>query len=486
MGLALAAIPPLPATAGPVAETTLFPAAIVDQIGSHTGTVSALAAKDQRGGENDAARYVQFGVTGGEDYQGYRSYFLPGAINPAGISTLTLIANVLGPSTATDAFTWSLYDWTTQQYEPLGTQNNCGGATGRFACGADKRGFKAWKWLQYTALGRPLSNYVNPGTGELRVLLSSANATSYLSVDFESLSVFSNSGSPGPPWVPPADVRWQWQIQAKAGRFPATGGIDVDVCEPSFLKGPCVQPDVFDIDLYVDGEITETWDGNTVSGDYVVATDALAAIHASGRRAIGYITVGDAENFRPDFQQMVDFDASCGGCFLGNAFSKTFPNEWYVNINNDAGQADFMLKMVQARIDRVAAAGFDSLEPDVDFISGNDSGFAISDETQILYNLAVAAMAHADGLSLALKSAVDLAGDPRLVAAFDYVIDEQCFQYKECAGYAAFQGAGKAIFNAEYKLSTKKFCADANAMNFNSIRKAKNFNLYDQPWKPCR
>jgi len=114
------------------------------------------------------------------------------------------------------------------------------------------------------------------------------------------------------------------------------------------------------------------------------------------------------------------------------------------------------------------------------------SGFRISDATQVAYNVSIAQIAHADGLSINLKSDVDEALDPQLIAAFDYVLDEQCFQYRQCENYAGFQAAGKSIFNAEYRVALGKFCSKANAMNFNSIKKDPNFSLYDLPYTPCR
>jgi hypothetical protein len=72
-----------------------------------------------------------------------------------------------------------------------------------------------------------------------------------------------------------------------------------------------------------------------------------------------------------------------------------------------------------------------------------------------------------------------------LVAA---AINEQCFQYKECnyppPGYPDWVASGKVVFNVEYKLSTGKFCPQANTWTFNSI--LKDTNLYDTPWTPCR
>ena len=471
---------------GPVTENILIPSTITDLVGRHTGSVHALGVKDQTGTANDPSKYVQFGVPAGQSYQGYRSYYLPTSVNPSKITTITMISNVFGPSSATDEFAWSIYNWTTSSYEKLGNQNNCGGTAGRFRCMADQHSFAAWKWIQYNVIGRPLASYINSHTREIRMQLASANESSYINMDYESISIYANSGRPGKPWIPPRDTRWQWQIQAKARVFTDTDGINVDVCEPTYEGGDCVKPDVFDIDLYVDSSITGTYDGDSVADDYLFTTDAVNAIHASGRHVIGYITIGDAENFRADYQQMVDFDAACEGCFIGNPFSQTFPNEWYVNINNGRGQADFMRKMVQARIDKVAAAGFDSLEPDVDNAFENNSGFNISGATQIAYNVSIAKIAHADGLSINLKSDVDQAMNPELISAFDYVLDEQCFQYNQCGNYAGFQQAGKSIFSAEYRVAPDTFCPKANAMNFNSIKKARDFSLYDLPWTPCR
>jgi hypothetical protein len=471
---------------GPVTEDILTPSVITDLVGTHTGSVHALSFKDQTGTANDPSKYVQFGVLEGQSYRGYRSYYLPASVNPSKITTITMISNVFGPSSATDEFAWSIYNWTTSSYEKLGNQNNCGGTAGRFPCTADQHSFAAWKWIQYNVIGGPLANYINSHTREIRVQLSSANESSYINMDYESISIYTNRGRPRKLWIPPRDARWQWQIQAKAGVFTGTDGINVDVCEPTYQGGNCVKPDVFDIDLYVDSSITGTYDGNTIADDYVFTTDAINAIHASGRHVIGYITVGDAENFRADYQQMVDFDAACRGCFIGNPFSRTFPNEWYVNINNGRGQADFMRKMVQARIDKVAAAGFDSVEPDVDNAFENNSGFNISGATQIAYNVSIARIAHADGLSINLKSDVDQAMNPDLISAFDYVLDEQCFQYNQCGDYSGFQQAGKSIFNAEYRVAPDTFCPKANAMKFNSIKKATDFSLYDLPWTPCR
>ena len=54
---------------------------------------------------------------------------------------------------------------------------------------------------------------------------------------------------------------------------------------------------------------------------------------------------------------------------------------------------------------------------------------------------------------------------------FDFAINEQCFEYGECAMLQPFIAAGKAVFNAEYTMDTSSFCAQAKAQGISAIRK---------------
>src|SRR5258708_38929033 len=102
-------------------------------------------------------------------------------------SPSTLIGASLCGRRPSDAFTWSIYNWSTASYETLGNQNNCGGVTGLHTCNADGQSFGNWKWLQYNALRATITNYVNSTTREIRLQLASSNASSYINVDWESV-----------------------------------------------------------------------------------------------------------------------------------------------------------------------------------------------------------------------------------------------------------------------------------------------------------
>jgi hypothetical protein len=465
--------------AGPVVtETRLTPNSVTDVIGTHSGSMSSLAVMDQSGVQNDSTKYVQFGVASGQQYSGYHSFIVPTTISLAQVTSLQFMANVFAPASSTDAFTWSIYNWSTASYETLGNQNNCGGVTGLHSCTADGTSFANWKWLQYNALGATLANYINTTTREIRLQLASSNASSYINVDWESVGVYSNKGA-GAIFQPPTAYRWQYQLSSNAtlgSQFPTTQGINVNVCQAPFTGGACGMPEIIDFDFYEDQSISGT-------NNFVYTTGAVQALHSSGRKAIGYVDAGDIEKVRADYQQYVDFDNACGGCLIGNPFSG-FRGEYMLNINNDKGQADFIRKMTQARTDRVAANGFDSVEFDVINNYQNKSGFTISYQTQEDFDVSLTKIAHSDGLSVPLKSNNGQAQDAIVVSSFDFVIDEQCNQYNFCNSYTGFQGANKSIFNVEYKLSTGKFCAGDNSMNFNGI--LKGVQLYDLPWSPCR
>jgi endo-alpha-1,4-polygalactosaminidase (GH114 family) len=471
-----------------VTLTVLAPSVLVDVTGTHEGSVDSLATRDQAGTADDPSRYVRLrGAEAG--YVGYRTYTLPSEVAPSSVTTITLTANFRGPIAAVKRWTWAIYDATHDAWIRLGTQDHCGGDAGTEQWPCDDLDRAPWKSIRLNVIrpvGVSLTDVVDPATGEIRVRLVS-RAPGSAKLDWEVLEIYSNDGVIDAPWAPPVGARWQWQLQGAPGRHLSTGGIAVGICQPPFRGADCVRPDVFDFDLYVDPSIAGRY-------GWVVETAAVDAVHASGRHAIGYVTAGDAERWRPDYQQFVDFDRRCGGCLLGEPFSRRFPDEYWANFSYGKGRFGFMLQMLRARTDRVAATGFDGIEYDIvdTYAQGKQTtGFRVDADTQLAYNIALAEMAHADGLSVALKN--DGAQIADLLPYFDYAINEQCFQYHECDGggypapaWRAFIDAGKPVFQAEYRLEPKEFCRTANRWDFSSIAKSPKYNLYALPWMPCR
>jgi len=285
-------------------------------------------------------------------------------------------------------------------------------------------------------------------------------------------------------WQPSPGDRWQYQLESSSRHRASSGGIDVSICQPPHSGGHCVRPDVFDIDLYVDGQVS----GN----NHTIDTAAVRAIHDRGAHAVCYMSAGTAERFRPDYSRYVAFDRSHGHSLIGKPFSARFPNEYWLNLSNAHGQRDFILGRVEARTKKCAGAGFDGVEYDVvdAYAQGhNVTGWHITAHQQLVFDRALASIAHRNGLSVALKN--DLGQVPKLEPRFDYAINEQCFQYRECTnnpapGYKAFTRAGKAVFQVEYQIAPSRFCGRAASLGVSSIKKASDFSLDAKPWTPCR
>jgi hypothetical protein len=194
----------------------------------------------------------------------------------------------------------------------------------------------------------------------------------------------------------------------------------------------------------------------------------VASIHSAGRKAVCYIDAGTWENWRPDASQ---FPASVKGRNNG------WPGEKWLDIR----QISILGPIMQNRLNMCKTKGFDAVE--FDNVDGytNNTGFPLTADDQLTYNTFLANAAHSTGLSVALKNDVDQVND--LLPYFDFTINEQCFEYQECNTLIPFITANKAVFNVEYDLATSQFCPQANAMNFNSIK--KGINLYN-PVQFCR
>lgn len=202
--------------------------------------------------------------------------------------------------------------------------------------------------------------------------------------------------------------------------------------------------------------------------DSVGASAALVArLHAAGRRVICYLNAGAAEDFRPDRAAFPDR-------VLGRGDG--WPGERYLDIR----QREVLRPIMAARMDLCRSKGFDGVDADVLDGYADRTGFALTAADQLAYNRMLARLAHRRGLSIGLKN--DLRQVPELVGDFDFAIDEQCVQYRECRRLLPFVRAGKAVFHIEYDLATARFCPLVTRLGFSSIR--KNRDLDAARW-PC-
>jgi hypothetical protein len=226
-------------------------------------------------------------------------------------------------------------------------------------------------------------------------------------------------------WHPALNTSWEWELSTAVNQSTNAAMYDIDM---------------FDNDASV-----------------------VSSLHGKSRHVLCYISAGTWEDWRPDADK---FPSYVTGRQNG------WPGERWLDIR----RLDVLGPIMSARLDLCKQKGFDGVEPDN--VNGYTklTGFHLTYRDQLKYNTFLAKAAHARGLAVALKNDVGQVQD--LVAYFDFSLDEQCFQYRECNKLAPFLGAGKPVFEVEYNLQPSQFCHEANSMNFNSIKKLLSLGVW--------
>jgi hypothetical protein len=234
-------------------------------------------------------------------------------------------------------------------------------------------------------------------------------------------------------WKPDPASSWQWQLS-----------------DPQIDRSG--QVDIYDIDLFESDPRT------------------IAELQAGGSRVLCYLNAGAWEDWRPDsgqFPQQV----------LGLPY-QGWPGESWLDIR----QLELLGPILEARLDLCLKKGFDGVEPDNIDGYQNDTGFDLTYQDQLAYNLWLADQAHQRGLSIGLKNDSDQAGD--LAPYFDFALTEDCFAENWCQDLAPFLEAGKAVFAAEYtdRMGANRFqnrvCPQAAELGISAILKHRSLDSW--------
>lgn len=232
-------------------------------------------------------------------------------------------------------------------------------------------------------------------------------------------------------WQPTVGITWQWQL---------SGTLDTS----------------YDVDMY-DIDLFDT------------STDTIEGLKSRGVIVICYFSAGSYENWRPDAAQ---FPAHILGKKLDG-----WAGERWLNIAEIAALSNVMI----GRLDLAVEKGCDGVEPDnVDGYT-NKTGFKLTYDNQIRYNVWLSEQAHMRGLSIGLKNNLDQVND--LLPFYDWALNEQCFQYDECDLLLPFITAGKAVFGVEYELNPTAYCETANAYGFSWL--SKTYDLANEAPNAC-
>lgn len=192
-------------------------------------------------------------------------------------------------------------------------------------------------------------------------------------------------------------------------------------------------------------------------------------LHGQGRRVVCYFSAGSWEDWRPDADQ---FPVEVLGDDLPD-----WPGEKWLDVR----RLDILGPIMDARLDLAKQKGCDGVDPDIVDGYVNESGFPLTSDDQLAYNIWIAEQAHTRDLAVGLKN--DLEQITALATYFDWAINEQCFQYNECDLLLPFVQAVKPVFGIEYQGEPTSFCPQANAMNYDFLKK----NIELDEWRiACR
>lgn len=233
-------------------------------------------------------------------------------------------------------------------------------------------------------------------------------------------------------WHPQVITSWQWQLD----------NLPIDTSYDTHM----IDIDLFDND-----------------------TETVAALHSQGRKVVCYVNVGSWEAWRPDASQ---FPAEV----IGKDYEGWEGEKWL-----DIRRLDLIGPILEARFDLCAAKGFDGLEPDNIDGYANNTGFPITEQEQLTFNIWLANQAHRRGLSIGLKNDSDQV--EALLPYFDWALTEDCVADNWCVTMTPFIESGKPVFAAEYTdrfHSLDQFCPQLNALDFNGIFKHRALDAWMQ------
>jgi len=249
---------------------------------------------------------------------------------------------------------------------------------------------------------------------------------SWLAIGLICLIAVAGCGSGGDEsrWSPAPGADWQWQLQGELA-----------------TKQPVA---VWDIDMDAKPR-------------------RIAELASRGARLVCHFSAGTVESWRSDAE---DFPSEVVGLTWGE-----WPDERFI----DYRRLDLVGPVIEARLDRCAAAGFDAVEPDVIDSFTEATGFELVEADARRYLEWLIEQAHARELSIALKNTPELVDLP-----VDFAIVEDCFVDEWCDQLEPVAARGGAILAAEYTDrvdSITPFCARARAAGISLILKDRDLAL---------
>lgn len=184
-------------------------------------------------------------------------------------------------------------------------------------------------------------------------------------------------------------------------------------------------------------------------------------LKSKGKHVVAYFSAGSYEDWRPDADK---FPNNVKGRSNG------WPGEKWLDIRSDV-----LYSIMRDRILLAKQNGYDAVDPDNVDGYDNRTGFKLTYNDQLNYNRMLSQLAHDNGLSIDLKNDLEQVKD--LHPYFDFAINEQCQQYRECDLLEPFINSGKPVFHIEYNGID---CPESRMLNFYSLQKKLSLNAWQK------
>lgn len=407
--------------------------------------ISAVAVRDQTGAQDDFSKYLELSPAAGSRFVGTFDFTFPASFNEKNITSMMLLINYRGPQALTQRWSFRLYDYVAAAWVTVGDNTSAADWT--------------WSLLSYSI---PSPNrFVGPGK-IAKLEYNSVGAADNSDLDYVAINVV---GSINPPTPTPTPT-----ITPTPSPTPTVAPTPTPDPTPTPISswykpipGTKWQIQFVGNIVTVDGAMVYDVDGVDTPDETITLLKTL------GKKIICYFSAGSFEDWRDDAPL---FPASV----KGKNMSGWAGEKWL-----DIRRIDILKPIMTARMDKFKARGCDAVDPDnVDGYT-NSTGFTLKYEDQLAYNKMLSTEAHARGLGIGLKNNLLQIND--LVDYYDFSINESCWDYNECDYMLPFVQRNKPVFGIEYVKSTSQFCAQANAKNFDFVKKNQNL---DAPVEYCR
>ncbi|MFT3892413.1 MAG: Ig-like domain-containing protein [Anaerolineales bacterium] len=150
----------------------LYSDSLTSQFGTTSGSPSSLNLFDQSGTQDNPDAYVSFQTLEDTFYLGYQSFTLPEDAQAKLVSTMLLQVNFQAPASPHQVWTWSIYNWSTGMWIPIG----------------DTVGTTPNEWQTLLFHIRQPRRYIS-AAGEVRIQLLSENTGGAVKIDYQALHI---------------------------------------------------------------------------------------------------------------------------------------------------------------------------------------------------------------------------------------------------------------------------------------------------------